>query len=237
MLFRSRSRYLAAYYRALISPAAMSSGAADRNSFRAAMNEVLKRNPEFAPAYVQLARSYFEEGLFDRAFAEALNAQRATPDRAGYFTLLAKIAHSLGRDENAATLARAAAERWIFSDRDEAVALWQALPAAVRTGAVPAATPLAPGVRTASGAVAEVICNEKEETTTVVLADSAGAFTGKNELLMGGFSDTLGFAGDHFNSCHRAKGMHAVIQYKTSPGSTVPGEMIRFDVRDPLLMP
>src|SRR5262249_55947129 len=138
--------YLSAYYRTMLQ-------AGDRDATRAGLNHVVELNRDFAPAYIQLAAGYMREGNFESAVAPALKAQQLWPARAGYHILIGNILHTLGRDTEAVAVARYVAERWQDLHHDEAVALWQKLPAAVREGPELTKRPTPPGARITSGRI------------------------------------------------------------------------------------
>ena len=89
----------------MLLPAARSDDAESRSATRAALNQVLELNRDFAPAYVQLAAGYMRERNFESAIPFAVKAQQLRPSRAGYHLLIGAILHALGRDVEAAAVA------------------------------------------------------------------------------------------------------------------------------------
>jgi len=49
-----------------------------------------------------------------------------------------------------------------------------------------------------------------------------------------GYSDTLWFGGDHFTLCHHLDGLRAVVRYKPTPISGLPGEWFELEFREDL---
>lgn len=225
-------RYLSVYYRAMLSPAAKADTSEGRAPLQTALNRVLDLNPQYAPAYVQLAFEYFHNGALDSALVHATKARELAPSRAGYSTLVAHLMHKLGKNSDAAALARFTAERWIGIDRDEAVALWQSLPAEDRQGTTLTPTPPGPDTKPLIGRITSVTCNEKEKTTTVVLDGGMPlTFSTKEEKTTGGLSDTIWAGADHFSSCHNVEGLRAFIEYWPSSSAKVAGELAKFEIR------
>ena len=72
-------RYLSLYYSTMLSPLAKSTADADVLSFRAAMYDVLKANPEFAPAFVELARLMVRQENYPYALSLARKAEFLEP--------------------------------------------------------------------------------------------------------------------------------------------------------------
>ena len=118
----------------MLAPLAHSDAPADEARLHDALQKTLHVNPEFAPAYVELARLALREDNLTNALAVARKAEQLEPSRAGYHLLCGQILLRQGRYAEAATLARYVAERWYQADHDEAVELWNAVPAAQRPG-------------------------------------------------------------------------------------------------------
>ena len=216
--------YLSAFYRAMLSPSARSD---------AALNQVLALNREFAPAYVQLAAGYVREKNFERAVNAAVKAQQLGPSRAGYHLLIGNILHAVGRDNEAAAVARYVADRWQGLNHDEAAELWQKLSPGARQGADIAKRPALPGTHMKSGRIASLRCNDKDQTMTVVIDGAPLTFRTNDDKTNIEFSDTLWFGADHFNVCRHLDGLRAEIQYAPSSGSSrISGTLMQFDIYD-----
>ena len=229
--------YLSAYYGAMLSPMARSDAADSRAAFRAALNHVQELNHEFAPAYVQLAASYIQEGNFESAAALAVKAAQLRPSLGGYHTLAGNILHALGRDSEAAAVARYVAERWQDIDHDEAVELWQKLSPDVRQGADLFKRPALSGTRVISGKMTSVTCRKKDQTMSVVIDGTPLTFRAKDEKISLGLSDSVWYGADHFSRCHHLDGLRAVIQYKPSSTSSISGDLAQFEVHEDFAFP
>jgi hypothetical protein len=193
----------------------------------------LEFNREFAPAYVQLARRYIREKNFERAATAAVKAQQLSPGRAGYHLLIGNILHALGRDSEAAAVARYVADRWQGLNHDEAAELWRKLSPASRQGADIVKRPALPGTRVKSGRIASLRCNEKDQTMTMVIDGAPLTFRTSDEKTNIEFSDTLWFGADHFNVCSHLDGLRAEIQYMpASSSSRISGALMQFDIYD-----
>jgi cytochrome c-type biogenesis protein CcmH/NrfG len=107
--------------------------AADQASFHDTLMKTLELRPEFAPAYVQLARMAVRQGNLSNTLAVARKAEQLEPSRAGYHLLSGQIMLRTGRGTEAGTFAKYVAERWYGPDHDEAVELWNSVPEAQRT--------------------------------------------------------------------------------------------------------
>jgi tetratricopeptide (TPR) repeat protein len=224
--------YLSAYYRAMLSPAARSDTAEARTALRAALNQVVELNSEFAPAYAQLAAGYMREGLFDNALGPALKAQQLWPSRAGYHILIGNILHALGRDAEAAAVARYVAERWQDMDRDAAVDLWARLSLEARKGADFPKRASMPRAQVIQGKIDSVACRDKGRTMRVVIDGTPLTLRVNEDKIRTAVSDTVWFGKDHFDRCHHVAGLRAVIQYIPARGSGSAGELVQFEVSD-----
>ncbi|HXB21221.1 MAG TPA: tetratricopeptide repeat protein, partial [Candidatus Solibacter sp.] len=227
--------YLSLFSLTMLSPQARSNVPADQAAFRDSLMKVLDLNPDFAPAFVQLARLYLRQGDLTHAYGVTRKAESLEPARAGYHLLAGQILLRMGRGTEAAGFARYVADRWPGPDHDEAVELWNAVPAALR----PAGDALMPspmeGTELMQGTVKSVRCPGKETGLTVVL-DHEGqqvSFAAKSGVVSG-FSDTLWYGEDHFSSCRHVEGLRAVVHYKPSADKNYAGELARLDFRDDL---
>jgi tetratricopeptide (TPR) repeat protein len=207
--------YLASYYRAMLSSAPAS-----------ALSELLDRNRDFAPAYIQLAKHYFRGGQFERALAPALKAAQLRPSLGGYHILVGKILHALGRDSEAAAVARFVAERWPDLHRDEAVDLWLQLSQQARQGVALSKRPPVPGTQMISGTVTSLACRDKDRTMAFVIDTTLLTLRVKDETIGLGLSDTVWYGPDHFDRCRHLQGLRVIAQYKNR-------ELIQLDILDP----
>lgn len=223
--------YLSAYYKTMLSSIAASDTAEDREKLGHALGEVQRLNPQFAPAYVQLANLFMQDGKFEAALSLALKAEQISPSRAGYHTFSGHILHALGRDIEAASVARYVTERWREIDHNEAVELWQQLPSNARQGADLSPEPLLSGARTLTGKIGSLQCNENEKTVTITIDGDSRTFR-MDDRMTGGFSDTIWFGGDHFSYCHHTEGLRAAIQYSPSSNGKSSGNLLKIDIYD-----
>jgi len=223
--------HLSAYYKTILAARTPSKGMENQERFRAALYDVLELNPRFAPPYVQLARSFVREGQFEKALPLARKAEEISPARAGYHTLTASILHALGRDEEAASVARYVADRWQEIDHDEAVELWQKLAPKFRQGTDLTFTTPVRSTQPLRGKITSAQCNKKEKTIDLTIDGKSQTFR-MDDKMTGGLSDILWFGGDHFSHCHHLEGLRAAFQYTPSSNPKNPPTLLKFDVYD-----
>ena len=103
----------------------------------AALEKINVIAPKFAPALVEQSLIKWRQGHLNDAYKLARSAEKLEPWRAGYRLLAGNILLRGNQPAVAAGYARMVADRWPGSDHDEAVDLWNQLPAANRdaTGA------------------------------------------------------------------------------------------------------
>jgi hypothetical protein len=231
------SLYLSLFYKTMLSPLPTSSSVADMNAFGAAMGKVLQLNPDFAPAYVQLARLALRENDLVSALAVARKAEELEPSRAGYHVLTGQILLRMGKGADAADSARYVAERWFGADHDEAVELWNSVPAAQRSGDPIAETPVR-DTQTAAGKIKSIVCGDQDHGLTLVLDHDGQPQTFHSKRgFETGHSDTLWYGGDHFTLCHHLEGLRAVVRYRASTDSAYAGDVAEVEIRDDLPQP
>jgi tetratricopeptide (TPR) repeat protein len=222
--------YLSLFAKTMLSPLPHSSSAGDRESFRAAMSKVLDGNALFAPAYVEMAKSWAVEGDLNKALALSRTAEKVEPSRAGYYLLTGELLLRTGHPADAAAHAAYVANRWGSPDHDEAMELWNRVPAATRSGETPTDV-LAPDLQSAEGTVKFVSCEPNLLTFTLDKEGQPVVF--KIKQTSGGFSDTLWFGG-HFTPCHHVIGLRAVLRYKVVAGQSASGDVVSWGLRDDL---
>jgi tetratricopeptide (TPR) repeat protein len=228
-------RYLSLYYATMLSPLRKSDVPADRLTLRATMYEVLKVNPRFAPAFVELAMTMARQGDYKYALNLARKAEDLEPSRAGYHLLVGRILLALGRNDEAAKQAIFVAERWRGPDHDEAVELWDELPAEKPPLDTTLVADALDGTHTSQGTLLSVTCAGKEGTAVVIQnADGTRTFSSAAGARMIGYSDTLWFGSDHFTICHHLDGLRAVVRYKPSPDKQSAGEWVELELREDL---
>jgi tetratricopeptide (TPR) repeat protein len=192
--------YLALYYKTMLS-------AEKESNIRAGLARVIEINPGFAPAYIQLAGEELRAGNLEAALGWALKAQQLWPSKAGYHILIGRILGALGRDAEAAGVARYVAARWPDIE--------------------PAATPRARVVR---GRITSVACRDKDQVMRIVLDGMPLTFRVKDDTILN-VGDTVWYGADHFNRCHHLRGMDALIEYSPASRSGLNGEITRLDIQ------
>jgi hypothetical protein len=112
--------------------------------------------------------------------------------------------------------ARAAyvAERWGGPDHDEAMELWNSIPADKRVSEILPDRPQPPDVLVAEGVVKSVTC--KDRAFAITLESGGKTLTLHTQGFPVGFSDTLWVGRDHFTPCYHVDGLRAVARYKVS---------------------
>jgi len=228
-------RYLSLYYATMLSPLRKSDALADQSTLRAKMYDVLKVNPRFAPAFVELAVTMARQGNYSNALNLARKAADLEPSRAGYHLLVGRILLALGRNDEAAKQATFVAERWRGPDHDEAIELSSALPADKPPLEATVLADALNGTQTSQGTLVSVTCGAKEGTAVVIQnADGTRTFNSAAGGRMVGYSDTLWFGSDHFTLCHHLDGLRAVVRYKPSADKTSSGEWVELELREDL---
>ncbi|MBZ5666111.1 MAG: hypothetical protein LAO30_16050 [Acidobacteriia bacterium] len=227
--------YRARFARTMLSPLPHSTSPEDREAYHSELMKILDVNPEFAPAYVELAKFYVAQGNPNKAFGLALKAEKLEPWRAGYHLLTGQVLLRLDRATDAATYAAYVADRWTSPDHDEAMELWNLVPVAQRPAQAPKESDAKQDVSTAQGIVKSVACDEHNMTITI--EDAGHVLTFRIEKASGGFSDTLWFGEDHFTPCYHTIGLRVVVQYKPAANKPYTGDAVSFGFRDDLPSP
>ena len=233
------SLYLSRFAKTMLSPMAESNASADESAFHQALEGLATMNPQYAPVYVQVARLSVRQNDPKRAFGYSRRAEELDPWRAGYHLLSGEILLRLGKDAEAAEDARYVADHWYGPDRDEAIELWNRIPAAQRpAGESIAAAPLK-STQSVTGTVQSVTCPAPGQPWTLVLNHDGKPMTfhakGYFEF---GFSDTFWWGQDHFNTCRHYEGKRAVIKYRPQANAksteNYAGDVVQIGVRDDL---
>jgi tetratricopeptide (TPR) repeat protein len=214
---------------------AKSTAPADVLGLRGAMYEVLKLNPRFAPAWVELAFANARQGNLAGALALARKAEELEPSRAGYHLLAGKILVDLGREEEAAKVSSFVAERWRGPDHNEALELWNRIPIEKRPQDTSVVEEIAADTKAAEGTLVSITCSDKGPGPTVLIQNSDGTLKFRSGGLRTiGYSDTLWYGTDHFSACHHLAGMRAVVRYKAAPDKESAGEWVDLELREDL---
>lgn len=231
--------YLSLFSQTMMSPVARLDAPADQAEFERAVEKVLDQNGQFAPALVQLARLYVRQGNLERAYAVARRAEQLEPARAGYHLLSGRILQLMGHSADAAAFARYVAARWQGPDHDEALELWNSIPAAQRPAGEALLPSVVAGTQEVEGVVKSVHCGRRteneEQKFTLVIDQGGHELTFQPNGGFGtGYSDTLWWGRDHFSACLHLQGIRTVVHYKPSSDPKYAGELARFDLRDDL---
>jgi hypothetical protein len=90
--------------------------------------------------------------------------------------------------------------------------------------------------KTVTGTVTSISCEDKHKVV-LQTPDGPQTFTSDGRVMVG-YSDTFWWAGDHFNLCHQAPGIRAVLRYKpnTAKGDSL-GDWTALELRDDLPAP
>jgi tetratricopeptide (TPR) repeat protein len=227
--------YLSLFAKTMLSPSAGSRSSSDQVDFESALTKVANLNPQFAPAFVELARLAIRQNDLEKALRLSQRAQQLEPGRAEYHLLTGRILQRMGRAADAAALAKFVADRWKGPDHDEAVELWNLIPAKDRPAGAVVLDVSATELKTADGVLKSVTCSEKSKEYTLAVDDNRKVLTFRaNGAFPIGFSDTLWYGEDHFNICHHLDGMRAVVRFRASSAKGYDGDIAELEVRDSL---
>jgi tetratricopeptide (TPR) repeat protein len=223
--------YVALFAKIMASPAAKSSAPEDRDATHQGLLKVLDLKPDFAPAYVELAKLAILRGQLDLALSVSRKAEQLEPFRSGYHVLSGQILLKMNRLPEAAAEAAYVAQRWFGPDRDEALELWDRIPAASRPADGPAAAEIVKS-EVAQGTVKNASCTG---TSFAITLDSDGqSRMFKSEGTPVGFSDTLWVGRDHFSPCFHVQGLRVMLRYRPSKDTSYTGDLIYAGFRDDL---
>lgn len=230
------SLYLSLFAKTMLSPIATSSIPTDENAFHNALLHVATLNDQFAPAYVQLARLAVRENDLPKALGLSRRAEELEPWRAGYHLLTGQILLRMGKGALAAPFAKFVAEHWYGPDHDEAVELWNAIPAAQQPAGVPLVEQFTlPDIKRAEGTVLSTVCGSKDQPWTMVIRSDGHPLTFHSKGFFAfGFSDTLWWGEGHFSTCRHIDGLRAIVRYHPIANTNYTGDVIEVDVRDDL---
>lgn len=229
--------YLSLFAKTMLSPNATSDGPADQTAFHDALLQVLHLNPHFAPAYVQLARLDLRSCDLKNALAVSRRAEELEPSRAGYHLLSGQILLRMGKGADSAAFAKFVADRWFGADHDEAVELWNNVPAEQRPAGESLSEMIPKDTQTVSGTVQSIRCGEPEAWAFVLTHDNHPLTFHRKGGFETGFSDTIWYGGDHFSLCHHLEGVRAIVRYHPAAGASYAGDVAEIEIRDDLPSP
>lgn len=228
------SLYLSLFAKTMLSPAATSNDVGDQETFKSALNAVLARNPQYAPAYVQLARLAIRQNDLKAALACSRKAEELEPFRAGYHLQTGEILLRMGRNAEAANFAKFVADHWEGPDHNEAMGLWNRVPESQRPASDPITESAPKDTQEMEGKILSVTCRKNDDWSfnldrngQIVSFHPAAAFSF-------GFSDTLWYGEDHITLCHHLEGLRAVVHYKPPANISYAGDIAELEIRDDL---
>jgi Tfp pilus assembly protein PilF len=225
---------LSLFAKTMMSPIASSNAASEPEALQSALLKVLSLNPQFAPAYVQLARLAVRRGDLESAFGLSRKAEELEPMRAGYHLLSGQILLRMGKGNEAAVFTQYVADRWTGSDHNEAVELWNAIPAEQRPQGVTLEPMSFAEAKTVEGHVLSVNCAAKEGLTVSLNAGNAPLVFRRKTDFGAGFTDTIWYGEDHFSLCHHLEGMKAIVGYRPASDASYTGDLVELEIRDEL---
>lgn len=224
--------YIALFAKTMSSPGGQAGSAAELDGRSKALEHVLELKPDFAPAYVELAKIYIKQGKLQLALGLSRKAEQLEPFRAGYHILSGEILLLMNRPAEAAAEGAYVADRWGGPDRDEALELWNRVPEAQR-GSEPLTVDLSSPIgQVMEGIVKSVTCGPGAFTMTLDVNGQSQTF--KRAGFAGGFSDTLWVGSDHFSPCFHVQGLRANVHYTPAKDSSYTGDLIYAEFRDDL---
>ncbi len=113
--------YLSLFAKAMLSTISGSDNPPDRTAFESDLRQVVRVNPQFAPAYIELARVDLRKNAQQDALEASRKAEQLEPSRAGYHLQTGQILLRMGKGDESAMFAKFVADRWSGPDHDEAV--------------------------------------------------------------------------------------------------------------------
>ncbi|HJT70411.1 MAG TPA: hypothetical protein VJ731_09450 [Terriglobales bacterium] len=224
--------YIALFAETMSSPSSQSAAAADQEAKSKALEQVLQSKPDFAPAYIELAKISVAKGDLQLALGLSRKAEQLEPFRAGYHILTGRIMLRMNHPADAATEAAYVASRWGAPDRDEALELWNRVPAAQRNTELLTVDLSSQKGEVAEGIVKSVNCAPGSFAITLDVNGKSETF--KSPGFRGGFSDTLWVGSDHFSPCFHVQGLRANIHYTAAKDTSYTGDLIYAGYRDDL---
>jgi tetratricopeptide (TPR) repeat protein len=221
--------YLSLFFKTMMAPAAQ-----DQTDFRLALLQVLEVNRNFAPVYVELARMYLHSGGMENALRMARKAAQLEPSRAGYNLLEGRILLRMGKGAEAAPIAKYVADRWSGPDHNEAVELWNDVPAAERPADEQIPYQIPEGVKSVEGALRSLECGDKDHKLQLTVDHGGQMLNLRADGGFGaGYSDTIWYGRDHFSLCQHLQGMHVIARYKPASDNSG-GILAELEVRESL---
>lgn len=225
--------YIALFAKTMISPASQSNAPEDEKQTEDALNQVVELKPDFAPAYIELAKLNVRKGQLNIALGLCRRAEQLQPFRSGYHILSGDIMLLMHNPSQAAAQAAYVAQRWRGSDRDEAMELWDRIPVEDRHAEIPSLPSPIDKWQVAEGVVKSVTCSGVSFGITLDVQGHEESFKANGFPV--GFSDTLWVGGDHFTPCFHVQGLLAMVRFKPPKDSSYFGDIVYAGFRDPIL--
>jgi Tfp pilus assembly protein PilF len=231
--------YLSLFARTMLSPVASSDAPADQDAFKQALLAVVAINPQYAPAFVQLARLAVRQNDLKMAFSYSRKAEVLEPFRAGYRLQTGQILLRAGQNTDAAKFAKFVADRWYGPDHNEAWELWARVPEAQRPPSDPISESAPKDSQRLEGIVKSVSCgNDQDEDWSFNLDHDGQALSfHRKGGFAWGFSDSLWYGEDHITICHHLEGLRAIVHYRPPANSAYAGDIAEIEIRDDLPAP
>jgi hypothetical protein len=148
----------------------------------------------------------------------------------------------MGRGADAAAFAQYEAPRLFGSSHNEAVELWNDVPADQRPAGDPLSEAAPKDTQKVEGTIKSVACTDEQEQERdkdkawVFVLDHAGqtlTFHSKSGV-NGGYSETLWYGADHFSWCHNLEGLRAVVFFRAPSDSSYTGDVAKIEIRNDL---
>jgi tetratricopeptide (TPR) repeat protein len=229
--------YLSLLAKAMLSPAATSDAAADEEAFKKALNAVTAVNPQYAPAYVQLARLAVRQNDLKAAFGYSRKAEELEPFRAGYHLQTGQILLRIGQGADAARFAKYVADHWYGADHNEALELWNRVPEAQRPPSEPITETTPKDSQRVEGTLQSVTCGKDEEWTVHLERDGQTLTFHRKGGFAWGFADSLWYGEDHITMCHHLEGLRTIVHYRPGANAGYTGDIAEIEIRDDLPAP
>lgn len=227
--------YIALFAKTMTSPASRSDQPQDQQATYDALNQVLTLKSDFAPAFVELAKLAVARGQLETALALSRTAVKYEPFRSGYRVLNGEIMLRLNRPADASAEAAYIAQRWRGADRDEALELWNRIPATERRVEAPIVQETEHKWLVTEGKLQSVSCNGRAFALTLDVDGKSQTY--KAQGFPVGFSDTLWVGRDHFSPCFHVQGLRVIVHYLPAKDPSYAGDLVSAGFRDELGLP
>jgi hypothetical protein len=151
----------------MVSESARSNAPQDQRAVYEKLHQVIDLKPDFAPAHVELAKLNMAQDNLPVALALSRKTVQSEPFRSGYHVLTGRILLRMNRVSEAATEAALCRTAMGGCDRDEAMELWNQIPAADRKSDVTMLPESASKGESAVRMVQSVTCQDSDFAITL----------------------------------------------------------------------